>query len=84
MKNTTALVLALAACAVCTGCSSWIDRSESFGIVSGERELLTLGAGDAVGAQIYINDRVIAARESHSPVLAQMEESQDISSLVAN
>lgn len=85
MKTTrTAALTLLVLAACCGGCSSWVDRTASFGVMSPNRELLTLGAGDALGAQIYVNDRIIAAREAGSPMLAQMEEAGDLSSLMAH
>ncbi len=50
------------------GCAGSGDRSASPGLLAGSEELLTLGAGDALGVQVYINDLIIAAREMDDSV----------------
>lgn len=70
IRNRTAGLLgAFTLFGVLAGCSATQDSTPvsmgqvSMGQVSGASRL-TLGSGDELGAQIYVNDRIIAAREA--------------------
>lgn len=73
MKTSKRVMMGVAAGLAGTlgGCASMVDRSASMGLMSGPAPL-TLGAGDTLGAEIYINDRVLAMRETGEVNLAAL------------
>jgi hypothetical protein len=63
-----------AVAAVClTGCQS-ARKPASMGMVSGDGQVLSLGAGDALGRAVYVNDMILAAAKiDHSTTYTNID-----------
>lgn len=69
MKACNSLLAVLALALAAGGCASKSRTTASMGMMKPEAGvLLSLGAGDALGRRVYLNDLVIAARELQGDV----------------
>lgn len=67
-RNYTILAM-LAGCVVLGGCNASRGNARvSLGVMRPDAAVLTLGAGDALGRSVYVNDLIIAAREMQGDV----------------
>jgi len=63
------IVVVLAGLAGLSGCNTGRSTANaSMGVMRPDAPVLTLGAGDALGRSVYVNDMIIAAREGASDV----------------
>lgn len=63
MSSKSTLVLVLGAAVLLSGCAS-PKRQASMGLMAPDTPVLSLGAGDSLGQRVYLNDLIIAARDS--------------------
>jgi hypothetical protein len=63
MFRNTVILASVCAISFLSGCKTSRSTQASMGFFSSRGTIASLGAGDALGRRIYVNDMIIAARE---------------------